>query len=184
MSTANRTIIQLNTTQLQPATCRTETTHTVTASNLFKYCEPCHGLVLFKHHHPLQFDQQQVAELLSNAHQWFAASQQAHPEAKYPFFLWNCLPRAGASQFHGHAQVMLSRVCACNDTLWPALLCSCCITLRKGHACAGSLHQFSVLSPDSHETKGRHRFMTCHIITPPIGFQTDAMYLVYCLPSC
>jgi hypothetical protein len=23
----------------------------------------------------------------------------------WPFFLWNCLPRAGASQFHGHAQV-------------------------------------------------------------------------------
>ncbi|DBB17222.1 TPA: hypothetical protein ACH3X3_014281 [Trebouxia sp. C0006] len=89
---------------------RTETTHTVTASNLFKYCEPCHGLVLFKHHHPLQFDQQQVAELLCTAHQWFAASQQAHPEAKYPFLLWNCLPRAGASQFHGHAQVMLSKV--------------------------------------------------------------------------
>ncbi|KAL0045197.1 hypothetical protein WJX82_000372 [Trebouxia sp. C0006] len=54
---------------------RTETTHTVTASNLFKY-----------------------------------SSQQAHPEAKYPFLLWNCLPRAGASQFHGHAQVMLSKV--------------------------------------------------------------------------
>ncbi|KAL0039791.1 hypothetical protein WJX77_008140 [Trebouxia sp. C0004] len=89
---------------------RIETTHTVTASNLFKYCEPCHGLILFKHHHPLQFDQQQVAELLCTAHQWFAASQKARPEANYPFFLWNCLPRAGASQFHGHAQVMLSKV--------------------------------------------------------------------------
>ena len=29
---------------------------------------------------------------------------------RYPYFLWNCLPRAGASQFHGHAQVMLSKV--------------------------------------------------------------------------
>jgi hypothetical protein len=181
MSAAMCTTIQLTVTQLQPATCRIETTHTVTASNLFKYCEPCHGLVLFKHHPPLQFDQQQVAELLCTAHQWFAASQQAHPEAKYPFLLWNCLPRAGASQFHGHAQVMLSKVCICNDTLWPALVCSYCITLRKGHACTGSLRQFTVLSPDSRETKGRHRFMTCHITTPPIGSQTDAMYLH---PSC
>ncbi len=172
MSVAKCNTIQLKITQLQPATCRIETTHTVTASNLFKYCEPCHGLILFKHHHPLHFDQQQVAELLCTAHQWFAASQQAHPEANYPFFLWNCLPRAGASQFHGHAQVMLSKVCACNDTL---LACS---TLHKGHACAASLCQFTVPSPDSHKTKGRHRFMTCHITTPPNGFQTDAMYLV------
>ncbi len=124
MSAAMCTTIQLKLTQLQPAACRIETTHTVTASNLFKYCEPCHGLILFKHHHPLHFDQQQVAELLCTAHQWFAASQQAHPQANYPFFLWNCLPRAGASQFHGHAQVMLSKVCACNDTLWPGLVCS------------------------------------------------------------
>ena len=28
--------------------------------------------------------------------------------AKYFFFMWNCLPRAGASIYHGHAQVMLT----------------------------------------------------------------------------
>lgn len=118
---------------------RVETAHTVTASNLFKYCEPCHGLVLFKHHHPLHFSRQQVSELLNTASEWFRASHALHPEACYPFFLWNCLPRAGlvpsfeyvlttlyamcgkspthsvivcagASQFHGHAQVMLSQV--------------------------------------------------------------------------
>ena len=94
------------------AECRIEGQHTVTASNLFKYCEPCHGLVLFKHHHPLEFDPQQVAELLSTASEWFRAAQQAHIKARYPYFLWNCQPRAGASQFHGHAQVMLSKVCA------------------------------------------------------------------------
>ncbi|DBA75247.1 TPA: hypothetical protein ACH3X1_010538 [Trebouxia sp. C0004] len=115
---------------------RIETTHTVTASNLFKYCEPCHGLILFKHHHPLQFDQQQVAELLCTAHQWFAASQKARPEANYPFFLWNCLPRAGASQFHGHAQVMLSKVCVCNATLWPALCAFLAIPCAKASLCS------------------------------------------------
>lgn len=35
---------------------RFETEYAVTASNLFKYCQPCHGLVLFKHHDPLHFE--------------------------------------------------------------------------------------------------------------------------------
>ena len=73
--------------------CRIELEHVVTASNLFKYCQPCHGLVLFKHHHPLQFNQQQLAELLRASQQWFMQAQQMHPDAQYPFFLWNCLPR-------------------------------------------------------------------------------------------
>ena len=34
---------------------RFETDLVVTASNLFKYCQPCHGLVIFKHHDPLYF---------------------------------------------------------------------------------------------------------------------------------
>ena len=33
----------------------------------------------------------------------------AHPRARHPLLLWNCLPRAGASQFHGHMQVALSQ---------------------------------------------------------------------------
>lgn len=31
-------------------------------------------------------------------------------EGLHPLFVWNCLGRAGASQYHGHAQVMLSSV--------------------------------------------------------------------------
>lgn len=34
----------------------------------------------------------------------------AHPTALHPLLIWNTLPRAGASQYHGHAQVMLSEV--------------------------------------------------------------------------
>ena len=82
----------------------------MTASNLFKYCQLCHGLVLFKHHDPLSFHQQQLSDLLSCAQGWFQAAHQAHPEAVHPFFIWNCGARAGASQFHGHAQVTLSQV--------------------------------------------------------------------------
>ena len=42
------------------------------------------------------------------------------------------------------------------------LVCSYCNTLRNGHAVQPHYVSFTVLSPDSHETKGRHRFMTCH----------------------
>ena len=82
----------------------------MTASNLFKYCQPCHGLVLFKHHQPLEFSLPQLADVLLCARSWLRAAQSAHPAAMHPFFLWNCGARAGASQFHGHAQVALSEV--------------------------------------------------------------------------
>lgn len=39
----------------QDAWGRMEARHAVTGSNLFKYGEPYHGLVLFKHHDPLEF---------------------------------------------------------------------------------------------------------------------------------
>lgn len=45
--------------------------HSVTASNLFKYCQPAHGLVLFKHHQPLEFSLAQLSDLLNTARGWF-----------------------------------------------------------------------------------------------------------------
>lgn len=164
---------------------RIESSHAVTASNLFKYCHPHQGVVLFKHHDPLEFSRQQLGDMLDVSHAWLQAAaahavasleqraqeegedeaaagaqqpgndgvprsgaavqgstgQQAgctnkghHHQQKqrgvqgercsqqeqggqgdvrqggqlHPLFLWNCLPRAGASQFHGHAQVLLS----------------------------------------------------------------------------
>jgi ATP adenylyltransferase/5',5'''-P-1,P-4-tetraphosphate phosphorylase II len=82
----------------------------VTASNLFKYCQPCHGLVLLKRHHPLRFTLPELADLLLAAEGWFGRAAAEHPRARHPFLLWNCGARAGASQFHGHAQVLLSQV--------------------------------------------------------------------------
>ena len=70
-----------------PIHCRIERAHAVTASNLFKYCQPCHGLVLFKHHDPLSFHQQQLSDLLSCSQGWFQAAHRAHPEAVHPFFI-------------------------------------------------------------------------------------------------
>ena len=105
---------------------RIESTFAVTASNLFKYVAPYQAVVLFKHHNPLTFNQRELGDLLKVSHQWFQSAQIYHkldlhdnddnsdqilpcPQL-YPLFVWNCLPRAGASQYHGHAQVMMSSV--------------------------------------------------------------------------
>lgn len=32
-----------------------------------------------------------------------------HGQGRHGFFIWNCGPRAGASQYHGHGQLMLTR---------------------------------------------------------------------------
>lgn len=118
----------------------------MSASNLFKYCAPAHGLLLFKHHDPLAFTAADVQQLLLAGSRWFVAaavaasgsaggqcsgssralsagvalvtpsSQQASQPSQtasrqlWPLLLWNTLPRAGASQFHGHAQTALSEV--------------------------------------------------------------------------
>lgn len=89
-------------------------------SNLFKYAEPGHGIVLFRHHDPLTFDFDQLSDLVNASWLWFLQSAQHQQQQQgvdqvpgsvggrqqlHPFLLWNCLPRAGASQYHGHAQV-------------------------------------------------------------------------------
>ncbi|KAG2422558.1 hypothetical protein HXX76_015938 [Chlamydomonas incerta] len=93
---------------------RVERPHAVTGSNLFKYGEPAHGLVLFKHHDPLAFNRDQLYDFMAVSDGWFAAAAAAHGGggggALHPFFIWNCGPRAGASQFHGHGQLMLTSV--------------------------------------------------------------------------
>ena len=86
---------------------RVENEHAVTASNLFKITGH-HGLVLFKHHAPLEFTAPQLGGLLSAAQGWVHAAHAATPAAAHPLLLWNALPRSGASQFHGHAQVVMS----------------------------------------------------------------------------
>ena len=128
--------------------------HAVTGSNLFKYAAPAHGVVLLRHHDPLEFDRPQLSDLLDASWLWFegaaaaaaaaaadaedgggaaaaataagggsggsdggtAAAATAVAAALRPFLLWNCLPRAGASQFHGHAQTMLSRTAVPQQT--------------------------------------------------------------------
>jgi galactose-1-phosphate uridylyltransferase len=79
-----------------------------TASNVAKY-DGWHGVIVFDEHHPLRFSADQVADYVDTAQAWAQAAHEADPPALYPFFLWNCLWKSGASILHGHAQMTLSR---------------------------------------------------------------------------
>lgn len=82
--------------------------HSITASNVAKY-DAWHAVVIFDEHHPLRFTADHVADYLDIAQQWAGRAHRADPQACYPFFLWNCLWRSGASILHGHAQMVLTR---------------------------------------------------------------------------
>jgi galactose-1-phosphate uridylyltransferase len=80
----------------------------VTASNVAKY-DGWHSVVVFDEHHPLRFTAAQVADYVDTAQAWAKRAHEIDPKACYPFFLWNCLWRSGASILHGHAQITLTR---------------------------------------------------------------------------
>lgn len=87
---------------------RVENEHCVTASNLFKITRH-HGLVLFKHHHPLEVSREQLGGLLDAAQQWVHRTHACSPDdAQWPLLMWNTGPRSGASQYHGHAQMVMN----------------------------------------------------------------------------
>jgi len=81
--------------------------HSVTASNIAKY-DGMHGIVIFHDHNPVQFSKEKIIDYLDTGWRWAKKAHHAEPQAKYYFFMWNCLHRAGASLLHGHAQVTLS----------------------------------------------------------------------------
>lgn len=80
----------------------------VTAANVAKY-DAHHSIIVFAEPNPLRFTRESVLGCVDLANRWFAAAHQSDPEAVYPFFLWNCLWRAGGSVVHGHAQTQLAR---------------------------------------------------------------------------
>lgn len=82
--------------------------HALSASNVAKY-DGWHGLIVFDEHHPLRFTAERVADYLDTAQEWALKAHAEDPKARYPFFLWNCLWKAGASILHGHAQMTLTR---------------------------------------------------------------------------
>ncbi|MDD1678567.1 MAG: hypothetical protein LUO93_05210 [Methanomicrobiales archaeon] len=86
---------------------RVEGRFCLTASNLAKY-DALHALVIFRQHHPFICEEEKIRDFLDVAQTWFLRAQQYDPRARYPFFMWNCLWRAGASIIHGHAQALLA----------------------------------------------------------------------------
>jgi len=80
----------------------------ITAANVAKY-DGLHSVIIFNESHPLCFSREQIIDYIDVARQWAEQAQVVEPRAKYFFFIWNCLWRAGASIFHGHAQVMLAK---------------------------------------------------------------------------
>jgi hypothetical protein len=86
---------------------RIEGKYCITAANIAKY-DYLHGMIIFQDPNPFVHDPEKIADFLDVAERWCAAAHSTHHEAIYPFFLWNCLWRAGASMIHGHAQVLLS----------------------------------------------------------------------------
>ncbi len=82
--------------------------HCITASNIAKY-DGFHGLVIFREHDPLNFNEEQVVDYVTTALAWADAAMVHDPNARYFFFMWNCLWKAAASILHGHAQVTMTR---------------------------------------------------------------------------
>lgn len=82
--------------------------HSVTASNIAKY-DGWHGVVIYNNFHPLKFSREQVVDYIDASWEWAQRAHAREPQARYFFLIWNCLWRAGASIYHGHAQVMLAR---------------------------------------------------------------------------
>jgi hypothetical protein len=86
---------------------RVEGRYCLTASNLAKY-DALHALIIFREHDPFVTSEEPIRDFLEVARTWCMRAHQQNPRARYPFFLWNCLWRAGASVVHGHAQVLLA----------------------------------------------------------------------------
>ncbi len=87
---------------------RIEGKYCITASNMAKY-DYLHGMIIFKDHEPFVYEKEKILDILQVSLRWFEKAGKQDPEAKYRFFGWNCLWRAGASIIHGHAHVLLTK---------------------------------------------------------------------------
>jgi hypothetical protein len=87
---------------------RIEGKHSLTASNIAKY-DGFHGVVIFREHDPLAFTGEVVEDAIEVSRRWIEQCHAEDPAAVYPFFMWNCLWKSGASIPHGHAQISVTR---------------------------------------------------------------------------
>jgi hypothetical protein len=82
--------------------------HCITASNLAKY-DAYNTLICFNNHNPLEFNKEEISDYIEVGFKWFEKVYKYNQEFRYPLFIWNCLEEAGASQVHGHIQLLMGR---------------------------------------------------------------------------
>jgi len=91
---------------------RIEGEYCVTGSNLFKYIGPYQAVCSFKHHDPLTFTLDALCDVFRVSSRWFKACDEDYGENSaddlHPMIVWNCNVRSGASQMHGHTQLLYS----------------------------------------------------------------------------
>lgn len=81
--------------------------HCITGANIAKY-DAWNSMIFFKKHNPLDFTLEELSDYIETGFKWFKKVNNYDKRFMFPFFLWNCLPKAGASQVHGHAQVLMT----------------------------------------------------------------------------
>ena len=79
----------------------------ITGSNIAKY-DAWSSVIFFKRHNPLEFSLEELSDYIDTGFNWFIKVHNYDKRFKYPFFLWNCLQKAGASQIHSHAQILMT----------------------------------------------------------------------------
>ena len=79
-----------------------------TAANIAKY-DVWSSLVIFKNHNPLEFNLKEFSDYIYITFQWFDKVLNEDRDYKFPFLYGIAFPRAGASQIHGHAQILMTK---------------------------------------------------------------------------
>lgn len=81
--------------------------HCITGANIAKY-DAWSSIIFFHQHNPLQFSLEELSDYIETGFEWFRKVHNYDKQFKFPFFLWNCLQKAGASQIHSHAQILMT----------------------------------------------------------------------------
>jgi hypothetical protein len=82
--------------------------HSISAANASVY-DAHHGIVVFHEHHPHYFGPREIEDYFDVAARWLRRKHDEDPTLRWPFIMWNCLEKAGASQPHGHLQMLVAR---------------------------------------------------------------------------
>ncbi len=83
-----------------------ETELSYTSANTFKY-DKWHSLILSRNHNPMELSKEEFVDMFSLALKWFKKVNELDISARFPEMIWDCMPKAGASQVHPHFQLSM-----------------------------------------------------------------------------